>query len=446
MRVRGLNCELRIKNCELRIRIPNEEVAHSSFSIPIFGYLSAVFWIQVVPAFVLLPIAVVVFQFLVIRREEACLARHFGDVYTNYCRRVRRWLRPVCYPRRMARLGPRSVAALSIFIISTVAGVYFATQLVVGYPPPLRRPFGDALAINLTYYYLWGLCVPAVVFMAKRHRFEKSRWPDSLVIHVAWAVGLTLGQILVAEFFLRTFTDLRSTRSVSSVIMDNFHSSAPTYFVILFGYYAFDYYAKYRDRELRLTQAQLQALKMQLNPHFLFNTLNTISSLMYSDVEAADAMMSRLSELLRLTLDKENSQEVTLKEEVETLERYLDIERIRFEERLRVSVDIEPAALEARVPNFSLQPLVENAIRHGIATRPEGGRLQIAAQRSSDMLEITLKDDGPGICGPPRKEGIGVANTRARLTQLYGKAHRFEMANAPGGGFLVTIAVPFHTS
>jgi two-component system, LytTR family, sensor kinase len=254
---------------------------------------------------------------------------------------------------------------------------------------------------------------------------------------------------------LRMFTSARMTpepKPVGQSIIDNFHSSLPTYFVILFGYYAFHYYAKYRDRELsasqleaRLSQAQLQALKMQINPHFLFNTLNTISSLMYTDTAAADAMMTRLSELLRLTLDKEG-QEVTLREEIDLLQRYLDIERIRFEERLHVTMDVEPAALEGRLPNFSLQPIVENAIRHGIAARPEGGRLDISATRGERMLEIRLRDDGPGLASEDaRREGIGVANTRARLAQLYGSDHRFEMVNAPGGGLLVTIAVPFHT-
>jgi two-component system LytT family sensor kinase len=185
---------------------------------------------------------------------------------------------------------------------------------------------------------------------------------------------------------------------------------------------------------------------MQLNPHFLFNTLNTISSLMYTDIAAADAMMSRLSELLRLTLEKQGAQEVTLKEEMDVLQRYLDIERIRFEERLCVTMNVDPTALEGRVPNFSLQPLVETAIRHGIASRPEGGRLDISAERSNGMLEIRLRDDGPGLTEGSQREGIGVANTRARLEQLYGTEHRFEMMNAPGGGLLVTIAVPFHTA
>jgi two-component system LytT family sensor kinase len=361
----------------------------------------------------------------------------------------------------MRHFAPRSIAAIFVFIVSTFAGVYFATQLVIAYPPPIQRPMGEALAINLTYYYLWGLSVPAVVWMARRFRFEKAKWPRSLAVHIVWAVALTLAQIVIAEAILRLFTharDLAEAKPIGSAVVDNFHSSLPTYWVILFGYYAFDYYAKYRDRELRasqletrLSQAQLQALKMQLNPHFLFNTLNTISSLMYTDPECADRMMTRLSELLRLTLEQDGAQEVTLKEELEILDRYLEIERIRFEERLQVTVTIEPAALGARVPNFSLQPLVENAIRHAIAPRPGGGRLDISARCDDGMLRIRLSDDGPGLqpadaAGGRRREGIGVANTRARLAQLYGDEQSFELANGPAGGLVVVMSVPFRTA
>jgi two-component system LytT family sensor kinase len=362
---------------------------------------------------------------------------------------------PACYHDFVHRLAPRWIAGLFILAVSTFAGIYFATQLVVAYPPPIRRPLGEALAINLTYYYLWGLTVPAVILAARRFRFEKGRWAVSLLVHTVWSVLLTVLQIVVAEWFLRSFTLARQDpKSIGRAVLDNFHSSLPTYWIILFGYYAFDYYAKYRDRELRasqletrLSQAQLEALKMQLNPHFLFNTLNTISSLMYTDPDAADAMMTRLSELLRLTLDTQAAQEVTLRDEIEMLERYLEIERIRFEDRLRVKVDIAPELLDARVPNFALQPLVENAIRHGIALRPEGGQLQISASMREGVLTILVRDDGPGLQAgnQPRREGIGVANTRARLAQLYGAAHRFEMTNAIGGGLLVTLELPFRS-
>ncbi len=349
--------------------------------------------------------------------------------------------------------SPRTIAALLIFAMSTLAGVYFAWQLAVAYPPPITRPFGEALAINLTYYYLWGLLVPVVVFVARRFRFEKGLLGTSIVVHAVCSVVLTLAEIAAAETILTALHARHpGPKGFVAAITNNFHSSLPTYWLILFGYYAFDYYVKYRDRELRawqletrLSQAQLQALKMQLNPHFLFNTLHTISSLMYTDIEAADRMMTRLSELLRLALEKDASPEVTLKEEIDLLERYLEIERVRFDDRLRVLVDIDPAALEARVPNFSLQPLVENAILHGIALRPEGGRLEITAGRKNGMLEIRLRDDGPGLSAEaPRREGIGVANTRARLAQLYGDSHRFEMSNVPEGGLLVTIALPYH--
>ena len=147
------------------------------------------------------------------------------------------------------------------------------------------------------------------------------------------------------------------------------------------------------------------------------------------------------------TLENDGRQEVTLKEEIEVLERYLEIERIRFEDRLRVTLEVEPETLSARVPNFALQPLVENAIRHGIAPRAEGGKVQLSATRHDDMLSIVLRDDGPGLqpAGTPRREGIGVSNTRARLEQLYGHAHRFEMKNAPEGGLVVTMSVPYRT-
>jgi LytS/YehU family sensor histidine kinase len=230
----------------------------------------------------------------------------------------------------------------------------------------------------------------------------------------------------------------------------NFHSSYPTYWVILFAYLTFDYAAKYRDRashaaqlEGRLAEARLQALRMQLNPHFLFNTLNSISSLMYSDVEAADAMMTRLSELLRLTLHSDGRPVTSLRQELEMLNRYIEIERIRFEDRLRVSVDIDQAALDAGVPSFSLQPLVENAIRHAIAPRAAGGRLSISARRSNGSVRISLRDDGPGLPEGELRQGVGLANTRARLEQLYGAAHRFEMLSPPGGGLEIFMELPY---
>jgi LytS/YehU family sensor histidine kinase len=214
-----------------------------------------------------------------------------------------------------------------------------------------------------------------------------------------------------------------------------------------------DYYRKYRERELRasqletrLAQAQLDALKMQLHPHFLFNTLNSISVLMTEDVTAARRMLTRLSDLLRASLENVGAQEVSLGEELEFLKNYLEIEQTRFQDRLTVRMEIEPGVLEARVPNLILQPLVENAIRHGIAPRAQPGLIEIHAARENGIVQLKVRDNGAGL-GSASPEtlimGIGLSNTQARLKQLYGGAHNFEIRDARGGGLEVAISIPF---
>ncbi|HKS21268.1 MAG TPA: sensor histidine kinase [Thermoanaerobaculia bacterium] len=349
----------------------------------------------------------------------------------------------------------RARIAVFVFVAGTVTGLYFAIQAYwnPSIVPPLT--WAQALGVNLTYYYLWALTTPVVIGAARRFRFESGRWGRAAAVHVATSVVLTALQIVAGESIL-TFLGLRGAEPfrmrVVSAFIYNFQSSLPTYWLILFAYLAFDYYVKYRDRELRgaqlageLTRAQLQALKMQLKPHFLFNTLNSISSLMYSDVESADAMLARLSDFLRLTLDRELDQEVTLQEELEFVRRYLEIEKIRFEQRLLVSVTVADDIEDARVPTLVLQPLVENAIHHGIAPRPEGGSIAISAQRQESALRISVADDGIGILGGA-VERIGLANTRARLQRLYGDAHRFSFTASPAGGFVVEMVIPFHTA
>ena len=352
----------------------------------------------------------------------------------------------------MPRLSRLTVAVL-VFLVWTFVGLYFATQARSNPAFDMHVSWSRALAINLTYYYLWGLCTPVVVFLARRYRFDSKRWPVSLAAHAAASVALTSAQIVVAETILSFFFPILRGGSLAGKIAYafgvNFHSSLPTYWLILFVYYAFDYYGKYRDREVRafeleaqLSQASLQALKMQLNPHFLFNTLNSISSLMYSDVESADAMLARLSEFLRMTLDGKLGQEISLEREMEFIRRYLEIEQIRFEERLTVTFDIESDALGARVPALALQPLVENAIHHGIAPRPRGGAIAIRARREDGRLHLSVSDDGVGVEGEPR-ERIGLANTRARLEQLYGGKQRLTFTDIPRGGFRVDLEIPF---
>ena len=199
------------------------------------------------------------------------------------------------------------------------------------------------------------------------------------------------------------------------------------------------------ELEKHLTEARLQALLHQLKPHFLFNTLNGIASLMHTDVDAADRMLVRLSELLRITMSHTGAPQTTLREEVAFLERYLDIERIRFRNRLEVNISIDEEAIDALVPSLILQPIIENAVRHGIETQSRIGRVELRGVRDAGQLILTVSDNGSGMPeGEPKREGIGLANTRARLRELYDDMQKFELVNRAEGGLCVRMTIPFN--
>lgn len=222
-------------------------------------------------------------------------------------------------------------------------------------------------------------------------------------------------------------------------------------------YYAINYFVRAEeqaDQLLRLeaaaTSAQLTMLRYQLNPHFLFNTLNSISTLvLLKQTEQANAMLSRLSSFLRFTLINETTAKVTLEKEVETLKLYLDIEKMRFEERLRTEFDIEDSVKDALVPSLLLQPLVENAIKYAVTPQEEGADISINARRIGDRVRIIVSDSGPGlqssIPDPKLSTGVGMANTRERLLQAYGDEQRFDSYTRSGGGFEVVIEIPYQT-
>ena len=197
--------------------------------------------------------------------------------------------------------------------------------------------------------------------------------------------------------------------------------------------------------EARLARAQLQSLKLQMHPHFLFNTLNSITTLITEEPLAAERMVTGLSELLRLSLRNAGEQEVPLERELEVLRHYLNIQQIRFQDRMSVELDVDPETLTAMVPNLMLQPLVENAIRHGIGPRATGGCIEVRVTRVGDTLRLRVHDDGVGTAADamPVREGTGIGNTRARLSHLYGSQHRFEIGGAPGAGFTVMAEIPF---
>jgi signal transduction histidine kinase len=331
----------------------------------------------------------------------------------------------------------------------TLLGLFFASRSILIYS--YRGEDFDwrlPLLMSLTEWYGWGALAPAILWLGRRVPFQRGSWLRATLVHLPASVFFSLVKVVMDGWLLPLVTGLEIP--VSSAY--KLHSNLLTYWAILGASLALENYRKYRERELRasqletrLAEAQLQVLKMQLHPHFLFNTLHAISTLMHRDVEAAERMLTRLSDLLRHSLEHVGVQEVSLKQELEFLDRYVEIEKVRFGDRLAVEVRVDPELLDARVPNLILQPLVENAIRHGIAPRAAGGRIEIEARRDNGMLDLEIRDDGPGLSEVAGKEGnggIGLANTRARLEQLYGAAHRFELSDAAGGGLAVNLAIP----
>jgi LytS/YehU family sensor histidine kinase len=241
---------------------------------------------------------------------------------------------------------------------------------------------------------------------------------------------------------------------VFNVILLNLDKWMLIYWVMLGMSHAFSYYNSFRKGELKaselrtqLVQSQLEALKMQVHPHFLFNTLHSISALLSKDTEGARKMITRLGDFLRLTLENSGTQEVTLQQEIEFLNGYLEIERVRFQDRLTTDIKVDPDVLDVRVPNLILQPLVENAMRHAIGNAV-AGRVEVTAAPRNGVVRIEVKDNGPGIQAEQLVEarrgrgGVGLANTQARLAGMYGDAAHFELSNNPTGGLLVALEIP----
>ena len=344
-----------------------------------------------------------------------------------------------------------------IWGVWTVVAFFFATQVYMLYyreekPVPFRR----ALFVEGLACFLWALSTPLVLWLARRFRIERNNWRRRVPFH--FLTGLSLISLLITidyTVLYMTFTGRPANLTPLNIlqfIIYNVDRWLLTYWVIVLSSHAFNYYKSFRKGELnaaqlrtQLAQSQLEALKMQLHPHFLFNTLHSISALLNKDVDAARTMISRLGDFLRLTLENAGTQEVPLQQEIEFLNGYLEIERIRFQDRLTTEVRIDPSVLDVRVPNLILQPIVENAMRHAIATNSNVGRIEIVATPRNGMLRIEVKDNGPGVsatAGNHLKHGVGLANTRARLERLYGSHHRFELANEAAGGFVVTLEIP----
>jgi len=338
-------------------------------------------------------------------------------------------------------------------IFWTLIGLSFACQFHISSSKAgLDVTWRQAISYALGDWYVFALLSVPVMRLAKTFHFEAGTRGRSLAVHLLGSTLFSLAY-MVLRAWVGTWQSAASfADAFQPLLVKTWHFNFLIYWVMVAVTCAFDYYRKYRERELRaielekrLAQAKLQALQMQLNPHFLFNSLHSISALMHKNVEAADRMISRLSELLRAALDNTDTQEVPLRQELNFLQRYLEIEQIRFGSRLKVETDAASEILDARVPNLILQPLVENAIRHGIEPHSRPGRIRLLARRHADELTLEVHDNGSGLASQSPVDGVGLSNTRARLRTLYGDAHNFEFCNPPEGGLLVRVTIPFRS-
>ena len=280
-------------------------------------------------------------------------------------------------------------------------------------------------------------------------------WVRALV-HVTLGCSVSLLMVFVHVRFDTFFFPDEPKPEFSIYFRSAFFWFNQWYAALVGAWHMLDYHARWRAREVQaarlgtqLAQAQLEALKMQIQPHFLFNSLHTISELVHEDPDAADRMVARLGDLLRLTVDNAAMHEVTLAREMDFLRAYLDIQQHRFQDCLTVTIDVAPDTLDALVPNLALQPLVENAIKHGVEPMGGAGEITVTAARRGDRLELVVRDNGRGL--PPvrpagGREGVGVRNTRARLEQLYGPTHTFEVKNDERGGVVARVELPFRTA
>lgn len=350
-----------------------------------------------------------------------------------------------------------------VFGIATALGCFSFLQAyrvtLINSKPGMSIMAGKLLILNLALWYIPALLMPAVVWAARRFPFDTGHKIRAVLAHAAGALtfaSMHIGGLIVMRFLLfdngGKYVSIPWPKYFQNRIFEQLDSSLMVYAVMVGVSHALAYYHESQERKLkaaqletRLVEARLKTLEAELHPHFLFNTLHAISTLVHRDPESADRMISRLSDLLRITFDRSGEPKVSLKEEIDFLQKYLDIEQTRFQDRLTVSVKIDPDALDGEVPRMILQPIVENAIKHGIASRHGGDAIHITAGLGGGRLWMQVRDNGGGLQVGTLKAlrtGVGLSNTRARLDCLYGRHYRLEFSDKQGG-LSVLIEIPF---
>ena len=330
----------------------------------------------------------------------------------------------------------------------------------------------DALAkewpwvlMQIPRWLTWAMVTPLVFAAAHRFPFRRDRLGRSIWTHVLLALivagtiellwlqlSLALSSLIEPEGMARMRSNWGEV--YSAAVLSRLLSGAFTYVAVLGVATTLGYHRRFRERDLRAAQleaqlalAQVQALKMQVHPHFLFNTLHAVTVLIREDPAAATRVVTRLGDLLRLTLSRATTAQVSFRRELEILTLYLEIERTRFHDRLEIRYDVQPATLGALVPDLILQPLVENAIRHGVSPNAGTGRLEVSSRHDGEWLILEIRDNGAGLpAGARLRDGIGLTTTKARLERLYGAHHELTLANLPDGGCVARIRIPFELS
>ncbi len=329
----------------------------------------------------------------------------------------------------------------------------YASRRVEGFP----AHWAQILPQQAIDWYGWSVLVPSVIAVASAVAWTSGRRTRLILSWTALGVGFAaihaLIEVIVARAFHVVPTRMSFGTMLSARLTDTLAANLIVLGLLVLSYYAVDHYRLAREREqreaaleTRLAEARLEILRHQLQPHFLFNTLHTISALVGDDVGAARRVITRLGDLLRSSLDTADRQEVALRDELTFLRHYLDIQHTRFGDRLRTRMNVSPGLDAALVPSMVLQPLVENSIRHAVEPRADGAEVTLHASRHEDTLVLEVADDGPGMTSEGvNGDGIGLSNTRERLTRLYGNAHELRFENVPNGGLRVILSLPFRT-
>ncbi len=361
----------------------------------------------------------------------------------------------------MSQRRSRARVVLVWILLWTGLGLFFASEAAIRQYPGVERnmPWGDALLVNIPFYLIWGLLAFGVLRLGRLIPIAgdaRSR-ARAVAIHLGASVAFALIHLVVSEAAFELIRlwrgrDVSYLDALAFSFRHNFHINLLTYWAILALRHLREYDRGLREKELvasrlkeQLASAELSALRMQLQPHFLFNALHSISSLLYQDPEAADRMLVRLSDLLRQSLDTNGQQEVRLEQELDYVARFLDIEKMRYADRLVLATYVDPMVLDAAVPTFLLQPLVENAVVHGVGRSAAPCRVAVRARRDEGELVLEVENDLPGDAAAPAAggSGVGLHNTRARLEQLYGSAARLELDLGRGRLALARVVLPF---